>query len=140
MGSQFKKKVDRKLAYAVLCGARPFNLFEEHHMKEFIEALAPHYKLPSRRQIGGRLLQEVYDETTLKIGSFLEKFSRLTVAIDESSNISLDRVINRSLVTPIGAAHVTSQKVELGATLSADWIWGWAKPQIHRIMSKIFPS
>ena len=54
-----------KLAgYAVFCGARPFNLYEE---SDFHEALKPAYKTPSGKTIGGRILDECYSETFLEV-------------------------------------------------------------------------
>jgi hypothetical protein len=52
-----KRKLDAMAAKAIYIGARPFQLFEESYMKDFILAVSDRvYKPPSSRLIRGDLL------------------------------------------------------------------------------------
>jgi hypothetical protein len=40
------KILDKKAAYAIFCGARPFSLYDEPNMREFLNLLQPAYTVP----------------------------------------------------------------------------------------------
>ena len=40
------KIFDKKVAYAIFCGVRPFSLYDEPNMREFLNFLQPAYTVP----------------------------------------------------------------------------------------------
>ena len=88
-------------AMAVYMGARPFQLFDEAYMKDFILAVSDGvYLPPSRRSIGGELLEEEYTKLKNKIEVLLRAQDKLNFVLDESPNISSHRIVNISVVIP----------------------------------------
>jgi hypothetical protein len=55
--------LQKKAAYAVYTGAKPFSLYEEVDMQEFLHDLEPAFGSPSATLVKGRLLNECYEET-----------------------------------------------------------------------------
>lgn len=69
-----KQKLDQAAALAVYMGARPFALFDECYMRQFIEMLSDSlYKPLHRRQIGGPLLDQTYERLERQIMDLLDK-------------------------------------------------------------------
>jgi hypothetical protein len=133
---QRQHQLDTKAALAIVCGARPFSLFDEAHMNNFIASLDGSYAIPHRTTFAGRLLDEVYDTTTEEVTEYLKGQKYLNFIVDESSNILHDRVINLSVNTPKAAFHIRSEVVELGATLDHEWIYRWTKEGMLHVTGK----
>jgi len=69
-----KEKLDSAAAMAVYMGARPFALFEEFHMKRFINILSDElYTPPNRYAISGDLLSAAYKEVRGKVLYLLDQ-------------------------------------------------------------------
>jgi hypothetical protein len=96
-----KQKLDHAAAMAVYIGARPFALWENRYMQQFIDILSDSaYKAPARHYIGGELLFEAYKGVHSKVLSLLDTQTRLQFVLDESSDINHRRTINLSVVIP----------------------------------------
>ena len=61
------KELDRLAALAVYAGNLPLSLFGSKYFQDYIYALLPGYKLPSRRRLVGELLPELRQEIQREI-------------------------------------------------------------------------
>jgi hypothetical protein len=96
-----KRKLDSMAAMAIYMGARPFQLFEEPYMKQFVlEVSDGVYVPPGRRLIGGDLLDQQYQELERKVEALIRTQDKLHFVLDESPNISSQRIVNISVVIP----------------------------------------
>jgi hypothetical protein len=67
-----KRKLDSMAAMAIYMGARPFRLWEDRYMKDFIIAATDNlYRPPSRVLLGGDLLDQQYVEVKSKVDALL---------------------------------------------------------------------
>lgn len=80
-----RKTFDNDIAKMIYATNSTFQLVENPFFIKMIQSLHPGYKPPSRHQIGGKLLDDVYIETIDKIKTNLSKKS-LCMAIDGWSN------------------------------------------------------
>ena len=96
-----KRKLDSMAAMAVYMGARPFQLFDEAYMKDFIFTVSDGvYLPPSTHLIGGNLLEEAYTTLRNKIEVLIRGQDKLNFVLDESLNISSHQIVNISIVIP----------------------------------------
>lgn len=121
-----KQRLDQLGAMAIYMGARPFQLFEENHMKQFIIAASDNlYTPPHRRMVGGELLEKCYNQVRGKVEVVLTELEKLNFVLDESPNINSQRMVNLSVVTQeygsffLGNYHVGSQS--LSASFFVEW-------------------
>ena len=112
--------LDYKAALAIVCGARPFSLFDESHMEDFVQSLDSSYLIPHRDVFAGRLLDEIYNTTKKEVKEYIKGQQYLNFIVDKSSNILHNRVINLCVNTFYGTFHICSEVVELGVTLDAE--------------------
>lgn len=61
------KVLDAKLAKFVILGNHEFDVVEEPAFVSFAKGLCPGYDPPSRKVIGGRLLDDLYEEVKLEV-------------------------------------------------------------------------
>jgi hypothetical protein len=84
-----KQKLDRAAALAVYMGARPFALFDECYMRQFIDLVSDSlYKPPFSRRIGSDLLDEAYKQLRGQIMNLLDKQTSLQFVLDESLDLN----------------------------------------------------
>ena len=83
--------LDVLLAKAFYSGGIPFRFVENKFFKEFLNRLRPQYNVPTRRRIGGPLLQSVYEEC--KESSQFDATSFLSLQIDGWSNCRNERIL-----------------------------------------------
>src|SRR5258707_460647 len=67
------KSLQKRAAYAVFTGAKPFSLYEEVDMHEFLQDLEGAFEPPSARLVGGKLLDECYEETWKEVLAVISK-------------------------------------------------------------------
>jgi len=84
-----KRKLDSMAAMAVYMGARPFRLWEDIYMRDFIIFATDNlYRPPNQILIGGDLLDQQYIEVKGKVDALLCGQDSLSFVLDESTNIS----------------------------------------------------
>jgi hypothetical protein len=64
--------LDHKAALAIVCGARPFSLFDESYMEDFVQSLDSSYQIPHRNIFTGRLLDEIYNATKEEVKEYIK--------------------------------------------------------------------
>jgi hypothetical protein len=121
-----KRKLDIMAAKAVYMGARPFQLYEEAYMKDFIHAVSNGvYFPPSPRLIGGELLDQEYIALKNRIEVLLQSQEKLHFVLDESPNISSHRIINLSVVIPqYGSIFLANEDIG-NKSLDANFFTNW---------------
>jgi hypothetical protein len=88
-------------AMAIFIGARPFRLWEDLYMRDFIAAATDGlYIPPTRTRIGGELLDQQYTAVHTQVEALLQSQDKLNFVLDESPNISSRRIVNISVVIP----------------------------------------
>jgi hypothetical protein len=128
-------------AKAIYMGARPFQLYEESYMKDFIQAVSDGiYNPPSSRLIGGDLLDQEYTLLKSKIELLLQSQKKLNFVLDESPNISSHRIVNISVVIPqYGSVFLNNEDVgskSLDTSFFTNWFLKMAIPyDLSRVSS-----
>ena len=116
-------------------GARPFSLFEESAMLDLHAALKLSYKIPCRKTIGGRILDECYSETFLEVLQAIHNSFSINISTDESST-SKDRVINYCIVTEKKESFCMKlELVEVG-TSSAERQAAWLDESLDELVTR----
>jgi hypothetical protein len=117
--------LQKKAAYAVFTGAKPFSLYEEVDMQELLHDLEPAFASPSSSLVGGRLLNECYEETWKEVLAVIKKNKVLNVSTDESATATKERVVNFSILTNLGSFCIKQDAIPtgaFGAEKQADWL------------------
>jgi hypothetical protein len=117
--------LQKKAAYAVFIGAKPFSLYEETDMQEFLHILKSAFASPLSSLVGDRLLNECYEETWKEVLAVIKKNKVLNVFINESATVTKERVVNFSILTNLGFFCIKQGAVLTGAFSAekqADWL------------------
>jgi hypothetical protein len=130
-----KADFDKLTAYAIYCGARPFQLFQEPFIKQFFRKLNLAYIPLSGYLLAHRLLNECYKETWDQLIQVLKGCEFLNVSVDESSTINLDRVINACILTDQGSFCLKYERLSKG-TFSAERQAEWLAALLDNIEKK----
>src|SRR5438045_1986544 len=96
-----KAQLDLLLATAIFTSGRLFTLFEDPSWQVFFNAFG--YNLPSADTVKN-LLDQVYNTMKLDVKQQI-KGKPLLLVTDESTDISQNRLINTSVVTPNGLSY-----------------------------------
>lgn len=91
-----KEKIDEKVATMVYATNSPFKIVEHASFRDMVNVMRPGYKLPSRREIGGSLLDKVYDKECEKSVVDLEG-KTVCMSLDGWTNVSNEPVICASV-------------------------------------------
>jgi hypothetical protein len=100
----FRTSDDKKKEYDILCAELIFELnlsfrvSESDVFRAYSHALNPSYKPPSRKTIGGSLLDEIYGRRKSELTQFLATEENLTLVSDGWSNIRHDHIVNFVIV------------------------------------------
>jgi hypothetical protein len=113
-----KTVLDKLAAYAVYCGARPFQLYQKLSIKKLTKKLNSIYHPPSAYLLTNRLLDNCYGETWNEFLHVLKNCEVLNVSVDESSTINRDRVINACILTEHGPFCLKYEKVNKGTSFA----------------------
>jgi len=70
------------------------------YLKSFFDALRPTFKLPSRKQLAGKLLDNACTETSNHISSCIKNAKCIAIVSDGWSNQRNEGIINYILTTP----------------------------------------
>jgi hypothetical protein len=119
-------RLQKKAAYAVYCGARPFGLYQDHYLADLITSLHPGFKSPSEWQLRNTLFDDCYKETLREVCTVIRRCEWLNISIDESSTSGTkERVFNYCIITNTGTFCMKQEVVGLGALTAerqADWL------------------
>ncbi|KFA56461.1 hypothetical protein S40293_10252 [Stachybotrys chartarum IBT 40293] len=99
MDRNSKDQLDRAAALAIFKSGKPYTIFEDSGMVEFIQMLNPAYKPPSGDRIAS-ILPEVYQDYRVQVKEILDDADHLNVIFDASDDISSNRIVNISISIP----------------------------------------
>ncbi len=88
-----------EIAMYFYMSATLFSRMEEHHLLESLKKLRPDVKLPSRKDLSGRVLQSAHKKVKTKVDAWLKRDHFACVISDAWSNIQNESVINYMLVS-----------------------------------------
>jgi hypothetical protein len=80
-------------------------------MEQFLKLLNPAYKIPDRRRFAGALLDEAYTRVKAQVTCHFQQATHLNIIMDESSNITMERIANISVHTSNGAFYYASDNI-----------------------------
>ena len=136
-----KNEYEEATKYLVkaICTARiPFAFVENIYFKRFVKILNPCYKLPSRKQVAGPLLEKEYKESKEFIDGIIKITDYITLIIDGWSNVKHLPVLNIVAC----ALSYTPEPILLDSIMTADqshtaeYMAGLLKKEIENIGSK----
>jgi Protein of unknown function (DUF 659) len=130
------EKLENKAGFAIYCGARPFSMYMEPYMKDFISDLEPAFEIPSDRTFATTVLDRCYEETKAQVLDVLRRARVLNISLDESSNINRDRIINICVLTNLGPFCLRYELIDVG-TSSAERIADWLINQLSILETDI---
>jgi hypothetical protein len=111
IGAAAAKELDHQAAMALYMSASPFGLFHQPNMERFLKMLNPAYKSPEQRRFGSVLLDEAYSRVHAQVALRLQQAAHLNIIMDESSNITTERIANLSVHTQNGAFYYFSESI-----------------------------
>lgn len=91
-GREDKKKIDLQVARYMFATNTPFHHVEHPEFLKLIEYLRPGYKPPNLKEIGGELLEEVYNSIQESVKDDL-KNKTINMSIDGWSNVRQDSIV-----------------------------------------------
>ena len=110
-----KKQLDADAAMAVYMGGRPFRIYEDPYIKQFISRISTNtYTPPGRHLVGGVLLDEAYLAVKEKVDTLLQGQTQPNFVLDDSLNINSQRMVNLSVVVPgYGSFFIANENIGL---------------------------
>ena len=116
--------------------ATPFSRVEEPHLLQAMKKLRPDVKLPSRRDLGGKLLQGAHKKVKLKVDSWLKRDRFACITSDAWSDIKNESVINYMMVS--GEVTFFLESTRSGElSHSAEYLAGDIDRVIRQMQAKI---
>ena len=100
------RRLDRKLARALVTGAVSINILDNVNFAIFCESLCPRYKLPSRAYMTNTIIPSLYYESVDIIKDILKKVKYISMTTDVWTSFS-----KQSYITV--TAHLIDNQVEL---------------------------
>lgn len=128
-----KRSLDQKYGMSIFAGARPYNLYTEPMILDFITALDPSYKPPDRHTISGKILNEYYKQISKEVNALLKTSSHLNIVTDKTTNIRNQRIINLSLTNGKYSFYYCSHDIG-SQTINADAVANWVYNRIKSIL------
>lgn len=92
--------MDRLLAKAVYSSGCPLRLVEDKCWQNFFNAIRPSYKIPSRYDLGHKLLDNEYDSVQDQVKAKILMSSNLALQCDGWTNIRNESILNFVVTTP----------------------------------------
>lgn len=96
-----KGELEEAFAFAVHATATPFSFFEHPVWNAFFTKLKPTWKIPASYQIGGPLLDKVYEESMSSTIDYIRESKGATIGIDGATNVMARSICNVILHTPL---------------------------------------
>lgn len=128
-----KRSVDHDAAMAVYLTATPFSTLRNSYFNKFLHRLDPSYTAPSRDQLSGILLDEAYNPVATEVNNVLQRQQYLHIIMDESDDISGNRIMNMCILISYGAFHhCTRDSGSMRHT--AENLANWALSEIGQVV------
>ena len=110
-----------KLAMFFYNAGLSFRAVEDPFFQEFISCLQPAFKIPSRKQLSDKLLNNTYDKVKEIVdNTLLEDDVRVCITTDATTNVSNQSIINYMACTPKGTFFL--ETVNPKESLSGEFI------------------
>ena len=94
-GGQDEEEIIKELLVELIIDTNaPWGLVESSKFKQLCERLNPDFRVPSRRQLMGRVLDNVYDKCRRDIWRFIKKSRWISISMDGWKNVRQDHVVN----------------------------------------------
>ena|SRR5436190_24028921 len=92
-------------------GNHPFTMYENAFGRQFLKALNPAYKPPSRKFLAGHLLDSAYNIVKKRTDELIAAMPNINVSSDERSNVKSARICNISVHSESGSLHYLSEDI-----------------------------
>lgn len=129
------EKINKQIAKYIFATNTPFRHVEHEEFKKMIELLRPGYKPPSRRDIGNKLLDEVFEEEQEHCKSVLAG-KIVCLSMDGWSNIRNEPIICCSVTTRDGQIVLVDTIDTSGKSHTAEYLETLAKDCVTKTEEK----
>lgn len=130
-----KHKLDHCIADMVYATNSSFSIVEHPKFKTMVESLRPGYKPPSRKDIAGKLLDDVYEIETTKCKNALAG-KTVCMSLDGWTNVSNEPIICSSVTAQSGTCDAEGYLVDTidtsGHPHTAEYLHRVAKDSIEK--------
>lgn len=126
-----KNSIDQQIATYLYATNTPFQAVDHPEFRKLINMLRPGYQPPSRRDVAGRLLNDVHDSLLMKCQNTLQGQS-VSMALDGWTNIKNEPVICICVTTPDGKTYPTMTINTSGNSHTAQYLLSVAKDAIRQ--------
>lgn len=127
--------IDKQIARYIYATNSPFQCVEHEEFKRLFELTAPGYQPPSRKDVGGKLLDEVHVEMEHQCVSILEG-QTVCMAIDGWSNIHNQPIVCAAITDENGGVFITDTVDTSGQPHTSDYLTSVAKNCIKKVEEK----
>ena len=103
----------------------PITMYENAFGRQFLKALNPASKPPSRKFLAGYLLNSAYNIVKKCTDELIAAMPNINVSSDESSNVKSARICNISVHSESGSLYYLSEDIrakQMNAVNNADWL------------------
>jgi hypothetical protein len=125
----------------VYVDGRPFRLYDKKHkLYTLLKELDERWEPPSTARIRDTLLEEVHTSTKEQVQQILAREQHISVVLDETGDISHNRIINLLLGTSKGfffIEHHILKDESITAALIRDWLLPTLRRLIGNDLSRI---
>lgn len=99
-GDHHHTMLSEKLAKAIIVSGAPLSLIEHPLWIEFLNFLQPSFKLPSRKMLTTRYLNQIYNDVKKEVKEELDTVNYMHLQLDGWTNINNEGVINFIISKP----------------------------------------
>ncbi|XP_073507434.1 casein kinase I isoform X2 [Phyllobates terribilis] len=116
-----KELIDEKIAQFIYATNSSFRLTENPHFINMVQSLRPGYSLPSRADVAGKLLDQVYDREMEQCATALEG-KIVNLSIDGWSNVHNDPIVCACITTEEGKVFLAQTTDTSGNAHTAEYL------------------
>ncbi|XP_073511582.1 uncharacterized protein [Phyllobates terribilis] len=116
-----KELIDEKIAQFIYATNSSFHLTENPHFINMVQSLRPGYSPPSRADVAGKLLDQVYDREMEQCATALEG-KIVNLSIDGWSNVHNDPIVCACITTEEGKVFLAQTTDTSGNAHTAEYL------------------
>ncbi|XP_073493834.1 uncharacterized protein [Phyllobates terribilis] len=116
-----KELIDEKIAQFIYAMNSSFRLTENPHFINMVQSLRPGYSPPSRADVAGKLLDQVYDREMEQCATALEG-KIVNLSIDGWSNVHNDHIVCACITTEEGKVFLAQTTDTSGNAHTAEYL------------------
>ncbi|XP_073529434.1 uncharacterized protein [Phyllobates terribilis] len=116
-----KELIDEKIAQFIYATNSSFRLTENPHFINMVQSLRPGYSPPSRADVAGKLLDQVYDREMEQCATALEG-KIVNLSIDGWSNVHNDPIVCACITTEEGKVFLAQTTDTSGNAHTAEYL------------------